>query len=666
MKAFFKNTCKSIFQTLAGFAAAAFVLLCSCEISEAQGVNNIQRFLGFHFDFHATLQDKNMGKSFDAAVVERFLTMVKPDYIQVDTKGVYGISSYPTEVGYNAGSFDKDVLMLFREITARHNVGLYAHYTGLMDEEAVKRNPSWARIKPDNTRDAAKVSVFSDYNRQILIPQLKELAGRYNLDGVWMDGDIWALEPDYSPESLRLFTQETGITQIPRDKSDRNYMRFIDFTRRHYKNFFRNYVNALHSYDSDFKITNNWAYSSFMPEPLEVDVDFLSGDLSSKDWISNAAFQSRTLASYGLPWDLMSWSFSDKGTKPLNLLLLEASEVMAMGGGFQSYWIQNRDGSINPAYFPVMKEIADFCRAREQYAYNSQIIPQVGVFFSNEAWKRQTNTVYNFSGSEGISGVVTMLLDGGNVVDIVMEHELEEKINNHPVMVVPEWEYISTANKNLLLNYARMGGKLLIMGSESVKGFENELGVTFEGENVFSEFSIESITGTKRFELPVQKTDVNTAEVIVEPVGSSFPLATINNYGRGKIAAIYYDAGEKYYLDDDSYIRSTANSVINVLYPDPLVKLTSPVKVHIVVSAKNDRQHIHLINVNGLKYREAAEYYNNLQSVQNVSLRLRSSFRPSAIVQQPEGISLSFDYSDGFITLNVPQVSIYSILEIQP
>jgi hypothetical protein len=632
----------------------------------AQPLNPVKRFLGFHFDFHATLQDKNIGRTFDPAVIEEFLATVNPDFIQVDTKGHKGIASYPTDAGYDAGSFDKDVLMLFREITSRHGVGLYAHFTGIMDEEAVKRNPSWARVQADGSPDPLRVSVFSDYNERILIPQLKELAGRYNLDGVWMDGDIWALEPDYSPEAVRLFTQETGITQIPRDKSDKNYMRFVDFNRRHYKNFFRDYVNSLHSYDSDFKITNNWAYSSFMPEPPEIGIDFLSGDLSSTNWISNAAFESRCLSSYGMPWDLMTWSFSNKGTKPVNLLMLEASEVIAMGGGFQTYWIQNRDGSINPAYFSTMKQIADFCRAREQFTYNSRVIPQVGVYFSLEAWKRKTGSVYNFSGSEAASGIVTMLLDGGNAVSIVMEHQLAEQINNHPVIVVPEWEYISTENKNILLNYARMGGKLLLMGSETVKGFEGELGVSLEGENVFSEFFISLGNRPERFELPVQQADVNTAKVVINSQGSSFPLATVNDYGRGKIAAIYYDAGEKYHLEENTALSSVADSVINVLYPDPLVKLTSSVKMHIVVSAKNDRQHIHLINVNGLRYREAAEYYNNLQPVQNVSLRLRSSFRPSAIIQQPENTPLSFEYNNGFIDISVPQVSIYSILEIQP
>jgi hypothetical protein len=36
-----------------------------------------------------------------------------------------------------------------------------------------------------------------------MIPQLKEAIEKYDIDGVWVDGDCWGAEPDYSPAAAR-------------------------------------------------------------------------------------------------------------------------------------------------------------------------------------------------------------------------------------------------------------------------------------------------------------------------------------------------------------------------------------------------------------------------------------------------------------------------------
>jgi hypothetical protein len=48
-----------------------------------------------------------------------FLTKVRPDFIQIDSKGHPGISSYLTKVGYHVKGFQKDPLKLWREMTKK-------------------------------------------------------------------------------------------------------------------------------------------------------------------------------------------------------------------------------------------------------------------------------------------------------------------------------------------------------------------------------------------------------------------------------------------------------------------------------------------------------------------------------------------------------------------
>jgi hypothetical protein len=74
---------------------------------------------------------------------------IDPRCIQIDCKGHPGISSYPTLVGQQAKSYDKDPLALIRKVTESHNVSLYMHYSGVIDNNYVKLHPDEARFKPD-------------------------------------------------------------------------------------------------------------------------------------------------------------------------------------------------------------------------------------------------------------------------------------------------------------------------------------------------------------------------------------------------------------------------------------------------------------------------------------------------------------------------------------
>ena len=57
-------------------------------------------FFGMHFDFHAGREQTGIGAQLDRDTLEELMSRVKPEYVQCDTKGHAGNSSYPTKVGY--------------------------------------------------------------------------------------------------------------------------------------------------------------------------------------------------------------------------------------------------------------------------------------------------------------------------------------------------------------------------------------------------------------------------------------------------------------------------------------------------------------------------------------------------------------------------------------
>lgn len=121
-----------------------------------------------------------------------------------------------------------------------------------------------------------------------------------------------------------------------------------------FREHLKTYVDAIHVSNPGFQITSNWAYSSMMPERVTIDVDYLSGDVTPQNGVYRSAFEARCLARQGKPWDLMAWGFSwNGGEMPMSVksaaqLKQEAAEIIAMGGGVQFYFQQNRDLSIKP------------------------------------------------------------------------------------------------------------------------------------------------------------------------------------------------------------------------------------------------------------------------------------------------------------------------------
>ncbi|MCZ7638718.1 MAG: hypothetical protein M5U12_23265 [Verrucomicrobia bacterium] len=169
----------------------------------------------------------------------------------------------------------------------------------MWDGEAVRRHPEWAVVKADGQRDDRMTSVFGPYVDQLLIPQLRELAGDYRADGVWVDGECWATVPDYGAAATAAFRAATGIEGIPRKPGEAHWIEWMDFHREAFRKYLRHYLAALKESHPDFEVASNWAFSDHMPEPVSADVAFLSGDFSPQNSLNSARFSARCLQNQG-------------------------------------------------------------------------------------------------------------------------------------------------------------------------------------------------------------------------------------------------------------------------------------------------------------------------------------------------------------------------------
>ncbi|MBL7699271.1 MAG: alpha-L-fucosidase [Chitinophagaceae bacterium] len=638
-----------------------------------------ERFAGLHFDFHASMKDSSIGKTFTVEMIDSLLTIAGPDFIQVDCKGHPGVSSYPTKVGTHAPTLQKDILKIWREVTAKHKVPLYVHYSGVWDSMAIVKNPSWARIEENGKPSLMATSVFSRYVEDLVIPQVKELATEYKVDGIWVDGDCWTMHPDYSEEAMSRFRKETGIAEVPRKITDSNYYAWMEFNRKAFVDYIARYANAAHEAAPGFKVTSNWSFSSMMPEPVSVPVDYLSGDVAGINGVYSSLFESRCLAHQGKPWDLMSWSFAwkdnSKATKSIPQILQEASEVLAMGGGYQTYWQQNSDGSPEPYQFRKMERIIKFCRDRKAYTFKGEIVPQIGLLYSGYAWRRiPSSSLYLNSSGTPMKGVLNMIADSRLPVDILMDHHLEGRMEKYPLLVIPEWNHIDPQIRTRLLEYVKNGGNLLVIGASGVQDFKKELGVEFHEPLIKNNVIYAGLNGR----IVMMKTDYQSFEPTAGSlnIGTRLSsddwrfttkdhLASIHQLGKGKIAGIFIDMGAYYTRYQNALSLELLQNVISSMVPAFISTIKSAEgSLHQAVTRKSGNLYIHLINTNGPHNNPNVLVYEDVLPVKNVTLEINLPVKPTTIRLQPGNQKVPFVYKDGKASVTLPEVPIYSILEI--
>ena len=650
----------------------AFFLLSKTTQAQKEPSRRANSAFGLHFDFHAQRRDSLIGKTVTEGMVDSLLTRVKPDFIQVDCKGHAGFTSYPTEVGNRAGGFVKDPLKIFRKVTTAHGVALYVHYSGVWDNRAVELHPHWARLDAEGKPDPKKVSFWSAYSDSLLIPQLQEISD-YGVDGVWIDGDSWAVEPDYRPDALAEFKKVTGISEVPKKKGDPHFDDLLEFTRQKFRDYIAHYAKALHQYNPKFQVASNWAFSSFMPEPVDIPVDFISGDFSPYNSVESGAYEARCIAPQGKPWDLMAWSFGGdwtgmKAPKSATQLCQEAAQVMAVGGGFQAYWSQDRDASLPAWAFDTMGELAGFCRARQPFCYQATPVPQVALYYSTAGQKHLTDAVYksNFS-QQKLKGTLQLLLDNQLSTEIRMTHNIAGRMGDYPLIVLPEWEVLSEKENRELLAYVEQGGTLLVIGPKAVANFTPALGVTL-GETKSGGIHFGSsgrvTAGIGDYQTFVPKPGTQT-------FGGAYsrrdlrhhlgPAASIATYGKGKIAAVYVGLADAYLKNESHTARRFVGELVAKIH-EPMVEVSGSQFVYLAVNRKNDKLMVNLLNLAGPHKSAAA--FDEVPPLGPLKVSVKYPKRPGKVTLQPEGKPLAYEYKNGQIGFTLEKLDIHSIIEV--
>lgn len=627
------------------------------------------RFFGLHFDFHAD-NKADIGARTDAEDIAWYITEAHPDFIQCDSKGHAGISSYPTKIGKPAENLKADNLKIWSDTAKKYGIPLYVHHSGIYDVEYTKNNPAQAQMDKNGHR-TDKASLFGQYADTYLIPQIKEMIDLYDIDGIWMDGECWAVHDDYSP--LAQAHMCDAHTQEERDNS----MREAFFA------YLKKCGDALHAYKPGFRYISNWAFSSYMPEKPMLDVlDSLSGDYPPTDSVYVARYEGRCLAAQQAPWDLMCWSCMREWQNPdfysmktEQQLKQEAAAVLMLGGGFQLYIPQNKDGSAKRLQYLPLRKLADFVHGR-RFLFQKKPKAQIGIYYS--ATSRYKNSqIFNAAGAtEELIGTLNCVLSAQYTVNIVMEYQADT-FSEYAIMIIPEWKQLCSAEKKKLLQYAENGGNLVVIGAELSRQLGALCGFTFgeiehDADNLYKNAAGELVRGKRYYFMD----DDGGFEQVVGDIldlkcgcGSLYenndlrdgvlPAYRISEFGKGQVAFVPFDLGSNYFTTRTQKKCKFLKKILNQM-ERPGIEINKT-NIDISVLENGDGILVNLLNLYQNRYDVRFDVFDEVPPLYDVEIVIHGCYQT---VFMPLGEEFTYEITADAVKVIVKKLEIHSIIAL--
>jgi hypothetical protein len=215
--------------------------------------------------------------------------------------------------------------------------------------------------------------------------------------------------------------------------------------------------------------------------------------------------------------------------------------------------------------------------------------------------------------------------------------------------------------------------KLLIIGPAAADRFAEELGVepapvSEKPENRWIEYE-QWLGGTStliRSVIPKDGTEVwgwmHTDNDILSP---KEPAATIRPYGKGLIAAIWFEMGNRYAEAMVETIRRFTAGLVDELFPNPIVTVTGSKYVDVTAMEKNDKLTINLVNTAGPHSDDRQYVFDDIPPVGPLKITLRLQEKPSRILRYPGRCEVPFDYYEGAAHLVLDRLEIHDVLVIE-
>ena len=297
--------------------------------------------------------------------------------------------------------------------------------------------------------------------------------------------------------------------------------------------------------------------------------------------------------------------FHDTTTmKPVEMIQQQAATIVALGGNVQTCenpFNGRRSGELVEWRVRHIGKLAEFVKNRKELCQDTKTIPQIAVLHSEHHFRstQKNKDIFFTVDMAAPRGAAIDLIECQYGVDILDEWALLPCIEEFPVVVAPEQDYMSEEMVQALKNYVKDGGKLLVSGAHAWERFGGEfLGVS-EGKLI--ENMIYYVPAQAE-SVPIKSAtwrlvDVTTAQSLVPIAGETplltkplpHPAATLQRVGKGMVAYIPFNVFREFDRTRYPLVRAFIQGVLQALAGSLEIEVKAPGCVDVILRQKDEK-----------------------------------------------------------------------------
>jgi hypothetical protein len=368
------------------------------------------------------------------------------------------------------------------------------------------------------------------------------------------------------------------------------------------------------------------------------------------------------------------------GLKPYPALEYETSQMIAHGARCSVGDQLPPRGQLDPASYELIGKAYQRVKEREPWLEGAVPHSQVGLFqLPTSALQTTLNT------SKSDEGAVRMLTQLKVQFDVVQK---TSELERYDLLVLPDALPLEADLVKRLQAYLEKGGKILATGTSGLSPDGKqlilpEIGIEPLG---FSPFSVTYIrfgealgTGVPQtdhvvYEAGVRATPAAGTQVLAQVVEPYFertwehfcshnqtPPAELTPYLaaslHGSVAYLSYTIFRLFALYGNQSHRWLVGNVMDLLLPEPLLKVKGPTGLETSLMEQEGRQIVHLLFYTPERRTPNLDLIEDIIPLYHLPLELKTDRQPARVYLAPEMTPLEFEYSGGYARTVVSEVN---------
>lgn len=648
-----------------------------------------------HLDFHTSPAIPDVGRDFDPDEFAGTLSKASVKSITIFAKCHHGMAYYPTKVGVQHPGLSRDLLA--EQIAACHRQGIQvaAYISVMYDQRIWNSQGGWRCLARDGSPvglrstagpldgELGKICLNTPY-LDYVAAMATEVAQTYEVDGLFFDNVQYG---SHIGDGAICFCQHCvddrralGVSPDDRPAALAHMQDMID------RSLGRLFA-SVSTVRPDASIFVNGQLVMGAPAPYlrriapryeHLEIESLPGG----DWgYTHFPMAVRMMRNFGVDIIGMTGAFhrswGDFGSvRTQEATDFECQMMLAQGAKVAVGDHMHPRGVLNAtAYERIGRTFRD-AEAKEEWCAGATPVAEIGLLVTPD-------TVYSKS-VQGASKILTQLKHQFDLIDEEADFE------RYRLLILPDDHRVLPELAHRLTGFVANGGKLIATGQS--------LPTTDHYESLFG---LKDVTPWAHQHQYLQATSdlPGPPEVHVVYESGPVPVPAADSVVLAHYWAPYFDNTYTHFqveqvppsaptsaaaivaTDRSVYIapplfrdyathaypphRALIAECIRRLLPTPAVQVDAPSTMQVTVTAQPGRTIIHLLHYVPEMRSPGVEIVEDVYTLRQVPVRVRSANRPTAVYTVPDQVKLPSTYEDGYVQVEVPEVTGHQMLVVE-